>query len=1029
MKSLRGACVALFCVLAWATPAAAQQTPLGGGAWSWFGDPRAVHHEGKTFVGWVDLEGDIKVMSYDHSSEQRVTAVLQARLNQDDHANPSIHVRPDGRLMVFYSAHVGPRMHYRISTEAGSVRSWGEPQEVPTNTAGGFGYTYPNPIGLEHGDQIESNDQTYLFWRGGNYNPTYSIQEHGSETWSEAKNLIHVQGERPYTKYASDGQDTIHVAFTNAHPCELGNTPTNPCPPGDVNIYYARIQGGQITNAAGTRSSPLGTPIRLGEPEEPAGPWEVSNPGVPTWVHDVAVDPVTDRPVVVFASFPSKTDHRYHYAYWTGTSWEVENIRIDPEIVSMGGSFRGDGGSPYYSGGLTLDHEDPTNVYLSRKDAFGMWGIEQWTWNGPGDWSRVVQSLSDEEPTVRPVSPRGMDNDAHSDLEVVWMRGPYPDYENYETSILARWGAENQPPVADAEPNVRSGPAPLPVTFTSDSYDPDGSITDWQWDFGDGTTGTGPEPTHDYGEPGRYFPALTVADNGTPSNPEDKAQSTFVEEIVVDLRAAPVTHTGGSDGTVAHGAIDPENQVTQWYFEYGPTMEYGARTPMPMASLSGGDSLQQVSAALAGLVPGRLYHYRLVASNATGTTEGEDRLMVAGSAPDSHDYRAAVLETDGLAAYWRLGELSGDTGAEQVSAPGDPQPPGGIAHGPGIFDERFVLGKVGAHGLLGDTAAGFDGTGGEFLVEDGPVLGQSGTMEGWFRWESGNVVMRDETGSGDEGWILGLGNSATLRYRVGGTTFNTGIPIAQVMGDGEWHHLVATKEDEQAAYYLDGELVPNVNPPAGGAGSQASTDRWHVMRNGSNDVYAAGEADEIALYLRALSAQEVAHHYEVGRQLAEREPPPDWIDPGVIDPPLPDTGGGGGVLTPTPPTDPPIADPPARPAGLASVRRGVLVVRGAPRGPNRITARRRGRAWRVTDAAAALGAGAGCRRAGSRTVACRSARVKRIEMHGGAGADSLTVAGRIRALLVGGPGADRLTGGRLVRFVGGAGADRLFRRP
>ena len=122
MTSLRGAAAALLCVLAWATPAAAQQAPLGGGAWSWFGDPRAVHAPdhgplGTTYVGWVDLEGDIKVMSYDHATKERVTAVLQARLNQDDHANPSIHVSPDGHLVVFYSRHVGPAMHYRVSSE------------------------------------------------------------------------------------------------------------------------------------------------------------------------------------------------------------------------------------------------------------------------------------------------------------------------------------------------------------------------------------------------------------------------------------------------------------------------------------------------------------------------------------------------------------------------------------------------------------------------------------------------------------------------------------------------------------------------------------------------------------------------------------------------------------------------------------------------------------------------------------------------------------------------------------------------
>ena len=90
--------------------------PIGDGAWSWFGDPRAVTHNGRTYVGWVDLEGDIKVSSFDHATRERVTAVLAARLNRDDHANPSIHVRPDGRLVIFYSRHVGPAMHYRVST-------------------------------------------------------------------------------------------------------------------------------------------------------------------------------------------------------------------------------------------------------------------------------------------------------------------------------------------------------------------------------------------------------------------------------------------------------------------------------------------------------------------------------------------------------------------------------------------------------------------------------------------------------------------------------------------------------------------------------------------------------------------------------------------------------------------------------------------------------------------------------------------------------------------------------------------------
>ena len=98
--------------------------PIGDGGWSWFGDPRAVTYTGahtRTYVGWVDLEGDIKVSSYDHDTGDRVTATLQARLNRDDHANPSMQVRPDGRLVVYYSRHVGPAMHYRVSSNPEDV--------------------------------------------------------------------------------------------------------------------------------------------------------------------------------------------------------------------------------------------------------------------------------------------------------------------------------------------------------------------------------------------------------------------------------------------------------------------------------------------------------------------------------------------------------------------------------------------------------------------------------------------------------------------------------------------------------------------------------------------------------------------------------------------------------------------------------------------------------------------------------------------------------------------------------------------
>ena len=370
-------------------------------------------------------------------------------------------------------------------------------------------------------------------------------------------------------------------------------------------------------------------------------------------------------------------------------------------------------------------------------------------------------------------------------------------------------------------------------------------------------------------------------------------------------------------------------------------------------------------------MPGRLYHYRLVASNSTGSSEGEDRVMVAGAAPGSDAYREAVLATSGLASYRRLGELSGGSAADQLGGP------------PGSFVGRFLLGRPGVLGPLGDTAAGFDGASGE-LATPGPALAANATIEGWFRWWTGTTVLRDHSEAGGSGWLPAFNSGGTLRYRLGGSDFNTGMPIEDVR-DGTWHHIVATKSGASTRLYLDGAQVH----AGAGAGSEPATAPWHVMRNGTRAVFSEGDADELALYTRALTAGEVRSHFDLARALATQPLPPETPAP-AAEPPAAGAGLGGGVLRP-------VAPRARTPVGSASVRRGRLVVVGAARRANRIVARRKGAAWQVSDAAAALRAGAGCRRLTARTVTCRAVRVTGIALYGGNGNDRLTVIGRIRS--------------------------------
>jgi PKD repeat protein len=45
------------------------------------------------------------------------------------------------------------------------------------------------------------------------------------------------------------------------------------------------------------------------------------------------------------------------------------------------------------------------------------------------------------------------------------------------------------------------------------STDPDGTIVGYHWDFGDGTTASGPTARHTFTSPGRWIVSLTVTDD------------------------------------------------------------------------------------------------------------------------------------------------------------------------------------------------------------------------------------------------------------------------------------------------------------------------------------------------------------------------------------------------------------------------------------------------------------------------------------------------------------------------------------
>ncbi|HWF36193.1 MAG TPA: hypothetical protein VG295_12520 [Solirubrobacteraceae bacterium] len=122
------------------------------------------------------------------------------------------------------------------------------------------------------------------------------------------------------------------------------------------------------------------------------------------------------------------------------------------------------------------------------------------------------------------------------------------------------------------------------------------------------------------------------------SAPTAKPESVTVASPPVVV-AGPTTVTGPAGAAFAAG-VNPEGLPTTFHFEYGLDPKYGLTTASdiyvnstPEQALAPGASLDPVTALAVDLVPDALYHVRVVATNADGTTVGPDETFTTAALP------------------------------------------------------------------------------------------------------------------------------------------------------------------------------------------------------------------------------------------------------------------------------------------------------------------------------------------------------------------------------------------------------------
>jgi PKD repeat protein len=94
---------------------------------------------------------------------------------------------------------------------------------------------------------------------------------------------------------------------------------------------------------------------------------------------------------------------------------------------------------------------------------------------------------------------------------------------------------DNERPIAEFTYLPESPKVGDVVTFTDKSFDPDGEIVEWFWDFGDGTTSNEQNPRHEYTNPGTYYVKLKVYDDSGASRTYTKAITVSPYEIQPDI--------------------------------------------------------------------------------------------------------------------------------------------------------------------------------------------------------------------------------------------------------------------------------------------------------------------------------------------------------------------------------------------------------------------------------------------------------------------------------------------------------------
>jgi parallel beta-helix repeat protein len=232
-----------------------------------------------------------------------------------------------------------------------------------------------------------------------------------------------------------------------------------------------------------------------------------------------------------------------------------------------------------------------------------------------------------------------------------------------------------------------------------------------------------------------------------------------------------------------------------------------------------------------------------------GVNNSEDNCIYVYN-PDQADSDVGIPE--GMISYWKFDEGSGTIAKDSADA-----------NNGTIYGSVWTTGRV-------NSALRFDGIDDYINVSDNLSLDFDGevTIEAWFRKNStlnssGERVVY-KVGLGEErgklrGYYTSVHPDGKYRFSLFADSNTDLWGNTSGLADGDWHHAVAIRDTDNMMYiYIDGKLDGTTQGPNG---TIRNVQPLYIGQDYVNMYRFKGLLDEVAIYNRTLTPEEIKQHY------------------------------------------------------------------------------------------------------------------------------------------------------------------------